>query len=56
MAAQGIYTPETVIVGDEIEWRIFEKRSGSMLLGPWRTPLDKGFTFIISPSINPAAD
>lgn len=56
MAAQGIYVPMTVIAGDEVEWRVIEKRSGSIVMGPWRTPLDRGFAFFTSPYINPAAD
>lgn len=56
MAAEGIYVPKAVAAGDEVEWSVIEKRSGSILLGPWRTALDRGFTFLISPHINPGAD
>lgn len=53
MAAQGVYSPLTEIAGDEVEWRILDKRSGSLIAGPWRTPLERGFVFIINPQINP---
>lgn len=56
MIANGLYVPETTVVGDEVEWRIIDKRSGTTQVGPWRTPLKFGFTFMLDPFLRPLED
>jgi hypothetical protein len=43
--------PEAKVIGEEVEWQLFDRRSGRVTHGPWRSRILRGTTFNLNAAL-----